>query len=309
MHNWTKPSGWRDRMAACTAALEAHDAPDETTAALCASVYQEVFLDACLGSFANHTSRAPFDIAHPSHDPFPPPHLYGYLAQSHVLSALGVPVNHSSIARAVVQAFDGTFDLLRGRHLDAIADLLDRGVRVHLLYGDRDFIANWVGGERGSLAVPYGRRGEFAGAGYAPLLLAGGDGLAGPREEKGRTRQAGNFSFTRVFQAGHEVPAYQGRAACEVFRRAMFGWDIPTGRVKVTDGFRTEGPGDTWGVKEEPPVMPKARCYVLKPESCEEEVWRTVMNGTAVVRDWFVIQDGDTKGGEGLGGGMGGGEL
>ncbi|GAB1317110.1 Lysosomal protective protein [Madurella fahalii] len=307
MHNWTRPSGWRDQTAACAAALNQHDPPDENTTALCASVYQEVFLDACLGSFAKHAARALYDIAQPSQGPFPPPHLHGYLTRSAVLAALGVPVNYSATAQAVNRVFDRTFDLLRGGLLDAIAYLLDRGLSVHLVYGDRDFIANWVGGERSSLAVPHRRRRDFAGAGYSPLVV--GEEDAGPREEKGLTRQLGRFSFTRLFQAGHEAPAYQGQAAYEVFRRAVFGWDIPTGRVMVTDAFRTEGPRDAWGVREELPEMPKARCYVLKPESCEEEVWKTVMNGTAVVRDWFVVQDGDGKGGTGSSGGIGGDEL
>jgi carboxypeptidase C (cathepsin A) len=42
-------------------------------------------------------------------------------------------------------------------------------------------------------------------------------------------RQYGNFSFSRVFEAGHEVPAYQPETAYEIFRRAMFNLDIASG--------------------------------------------------------------------------------
>ncbi|KAK3290679.1 uncharacterized protein B0H64DRAFT_478982 [Chaetomium fimeti] len=63
--------------------------------------------------------------------------------------------------------------------------------------------------------------------------------------------------------AGHEVPAYQPRAAYEVFRRPMGG------RMGCAD-------------------YPK--CYVLQPGNCEPGVWQTVVNGAAVVKDWFVVE-------------------
>lgn len=146
--------------------------------------------------------------------------------------------------------------------------------------------------------MPYSRQRDFAGAGYAPLLVRDGE----TEVEKGVTRQVGGFSFTRVYQAGHEVPAYQPQAAYEVFRRAMGGWDVATGRVRADEGYKTEGRGDGWG-KSEAPEVPRPRCYVLKPESCEREVWERVVDGTAVVRDWFVVDGGDE--GEGGGGFMG----
>ena len=51
---------------------------------------------------------------------------------------------------------------------DAVAALLDGGVKVHMVYGDRDFACNWMGGEAASLRVPYSHHSEFAAAGYAP---------------------------------------------------------------------------------------------------------------------------------------------
>lgn len=61
------------------------------------------------------------------------------------------------------------------------------------MYGDRDYPCNWVGGEAASLAVPYSKAEDFAAAGYTPLVT--------PEGVQGMTRQFGNFSFTRVFQA------------------------------------------------------------------------------------------------------------
>lgn len=164
------------------------------------------------------------------------------------------------------------------------------------MYGDRDYPCNWVGGEAMSLAVPYAQAPRFASAGYAPLRTSGGGGAA----IGGMTRQYGNFSFTRVFQAGHEVPSYQPEAAYDVFARATFGRDIPTGLVRTDDEFATVGPAEVWHVKGVPPaVAPEPECYILAPRTCVPEVWKKVLAGTVTVRDWFVVdEDGENETGE-----------
>ena len=65
----------------------------------------------------------------------------------------------------------------------------------------QDYICNWFGGQAISLALKYAHMKEFAAAGYAPLVYGG--------VEYGEVREYGNFSFTRVYESGHEVPYYQ----------------------------------------------------------------------------------------------------
>lgn len=178
--------------------------------------------------------------------------------------------------------------MVHGGFLDSMAHLLDAGVKVHMMYGDRDYPCNWVGGEAASLAVPYSKASNFAAAGYEPLIISGGD-------VKGMTRQYGNFSFTRVFQAGHEVPAYQGQAAYEIFHRATFGLDVPTGMLETKDTFSTVGPNEVWHIKGVPPIPQKPKCYILKPMSCVPEVWNKVIKGTVTVKDWFVVDQIDAS--------------
>lgn len=177
--------------------------------------------------------------------------------------------------------------MVRGGFLDSIGHLLDAGVKVHMMYGDRDYPCNWVGGEAASLAVPYSKAGEFAAAGYAPLSTS--DGV------KGMTRQYGNFSFTRVFQAGHEVPAYQGLAAHEIFNRATYGLDVPTGLIVTDDEFATVGHSEVWSIKSVPPTPQKPRCYILKPGTCVPKLWERVMKGAVTVKDWFVVEGDDAS--------------
>jgi carboxypeptidase C (cathepsin A) len=66
------------------------------------------------------------------------------------------------------------------------------------MYGDRDFACNWIGGERAFNSVEYFGAEGFRKAGYEPILY--GEDLI----EGGQVKQFGNFSFSRVYQAGHE---------------------------------------------------------------------------------------------------------
>ncbi|KAI0871702.1 carboxypeptidase S1 [Hypoxylon argillaceum] len=303
MYNWTRPDGCKAKVQACQDSMKGKEPQflSLSAAGRKANLTQPCTAAAmacAMGDWGRYLrlDHGWYDIAHPKHDPFPAPHMHGYLRQATVLSALGVPVNHTAESHAVGSSFDGTFDMIHGGFLSAVADLLDRGgVKVHLVYGDRDYACNWVGGEAASLAVPWSRADVFAEAGYEALLAPAphtdASGQRGSSEFAGLTRQVGNFSFTRVFQAGHEVPSYAPAAAHAIFARATFNRDIATGRTAVTDELVTVGPRDTWAVRNTPPAWPRPRCYVLKPESCLPEVWEKVVKGTAVVKDWFVVDD------------------
>lgn len=221
-----------------------------------------------------------FDMAHPKADPFPPPHQFGWLAEESVLSAIGSPVNFSASSQAVWANFESSGDQLLG-FIDAIGYLLDSGIKVHMMYGDRDYACNWLGGEMASLQIPHAHKDDFTKAGYADVMTHDGFG--------GLARQYGNLSFTRVFQAGHEVPMYVPATAYDIFMRAMFNKDIATGKVDVHDEYATEGPDNTWHVKQEPPVAPKPKCYILSPETCTKDAWEKVKAGKAIVKDYFVV--------------------
>jgi len=124
--------------------------------------------------------------------------LYGFLNQHWVQAALGVPVNHTSSSGAVSHAFHSTGDYARGTSLDSLAYLLDSGVKVATMYGDRDWACNWLGGEREVLDVEYSGAEGFRSAGYEPVVYGSESSIGG------QVRQYGNYSFARVYQAGHE---------------------------------------------------------------------------------------------------------
>ncbi|EFQ32467.1 serine carboxypeptidase [Colletotrichum graminicola M1.001] len=287
MYNWTRPNGVRDGILDCREALKEHGpflaSRDKKNVTEICGFFLDQWVEAVALYQTMPDGKGWYDIAHDKHDPFPAPHLYGYLTEGDVLSSLGVPVNYTEAAGAVSKSFSQTFDIILGGFSESIGHLLDNGVNVHMMYGDRDYACNWVGGEKASLAIPYNRSVDFANAGYAPLVTP--DGVTG------MTRQFGNYSFSRVYQAGHEVPAYQPVTAYEVFMRATFNRDIATGLTPVTDELSTVGVRDTWHIKNVPPPQPDPICYVLKPETCHPEIWEKVINGTALVNNWYVVGD------------------
>jgi len=65
--------------------------------------------------------------------------MLGFLAKNWVQSALGVPLNYSDSVNSVYNAFDGIGDYARGGYLEDLAYILDQGIKVTMVYGDRDF--------------------------------------------------------------------------------------------------------------------------------------------------------------------------
>jgi carboxypeptidase D len=141
--------------------------------------------------------------------------------------------SYTSSNQEVYFAFQQRGDFVFPNFLEDLEEILTYPVRVSLIYGDADYICNWFGGEAVSLAIDYPHKNQFHAAGYVPLLV---DGI-----EYGETREFGNFSFTRVYEAGHEVPYYQPEASLQLFNRTLFGYDIPEGKVKIRGGFATNG--------------------------------------------------------------------
>lgn len=115
------------------------------------------------------------------------------------MNSIGVNINYTFGSNdEIYWAFQQTGDFIFPNFINDLEELLELPVRISLVYGDADYICNWFGGEAVSLAAEYSDAKKFREAGYTPLLV---DGV-----EYGSTREYGNFSFTRMYEAGHEVP-------------------------------------------------------------------------------------------------------
>ncbi|KAF1957321.1 alpha/beta-hydrolase [Byssothecium circinans] len=226
-----------------------------------------------------------YDISVPGAASFPPPWYLGFLNQPHVQQSLGVPLNWSQSNSAVATAFRGIGDYPRPGWKEDLAYLLEEGIKVTLLYGDRDYACNWYGGELLSLAINYTDADSFRSAGYSPVYV-------NSTYIGGQVRQYGNLSFIRVYEAGHEAPAYQPETAYKIFTRSLFNYDISTGNISTIQNpdYATKGPSSVANITNEKVVDPGSQCYVLDRAQCTDEQWETVENGTALVKNWIVVE-------------------
>ena len=201
--------------------------------------------------------------------PPPPTYFEDYLNLAHVQNSLGVDTNYTLDANDDVYfAFQQTGDFVWPNFLDDLESILNRSsVRVSLIYGDADYICNWFGGQAVSLALKFPDAAKFQAANYVPMMV---DGV-----EYGETREYGNFSFTRVYESGHEVPYYQPIASLQLFNRTINHFDIPTGEKKITGTYE--------------PAGGKPRCHAHRDEC-----------GAAAVELWEQGEEDGRADGEGL---------
>ncbi|KAL2824535.1 peptidase S10, serine carboxypeptidase [Aspergillus cavernicola] len=222
------PNGCQDQITLC----KATNRSSLSDYALCTEA-TNMCRDNVEGPYYSFGNRGVYDIRHPYNDPTPPGLFEPFLSQDWVMDAIGVNINYTASNQEVYFGFQQTGDFVWPNFITDLEEILTYPVRVSLIYGDADYICNWFGGEAVSLALKYPHSKQFHKAGYTPLLV---DGV-----EYGETREFGNFSFSRVYEAGHEVPYYQPEAALQLFNRTLFGWDIAEGNVLIWPGYRTNG--------------------------------------------------------------------
>ena len=103
-------------------------------------------------------------------------------------------------------------------------------------------------------------------------------------------RQHNAISFSRVFDAGHAVGAFQPEIVSRIFERVMFDKDVATGLVDVKGGnYSSTGERSSFGIKNVLPDSPGNECYAWDPLiTCTQEQIGALANGTAVVEEFVV---------------------
>jgi carboxypeptidase D len=79
--------------------------------------------------------------------------------------------------------------------------------------GDADSVCDWFGGLACANAVSYPGAPAFRNKEVANYTVNG--------EVKGTFKSVGKLSWLRVFDSGHEVPAFQPELALQVFKQTM----------------------------------------------------------------------------------------
>ncbi|KAI4658224.1 uncharacterized protein J4E79_007206 [Alternaria viburni] len=179
-----------------------------------------------------YSGRDEYDMRFLTPDPFPYDYFRDYLNLPEVQQAVGAFQNFSSSASTVSAAFGNTGDDDRpSGTIAACQKLLDAGVQVMLYYGDADYNCNWLGGQ---VVADMINATGYSEAGFTNITTS--DGIV-----HGQVKQAGLFSFLRIYESGHEVPFYQPLASLEIFERALKQVDIATGKEKFDADYLTVG--------------------------------------------------------------------
>ena len=173
-----------------------------------------------------------------------------------------------------------TGDRARGGQIAQLASLLAKGVRVALIYGDSDYLCNWRGGEAVSFAVAAAASNytsSFNSAGYSPIIT--NESYIG-----GVVRQAGNLSFSRIYDAGHEIPAYQPETMFTLFSRIIQGGnDLSSGQPADLATFRSKGDANSTAVNHAPP-MALPTCFLRNvAATCSQGQQIMLQSGSGVI--------------------------
>lgn len=132
-----------------------------------------------------------------------------YLNLPHVQHALGAEVqSYAGCSDDVFSSFAMTGDGSKPfQHY--IAELLDSHVPVLIYAGDKDFICNWLGNFGWSDNLDWQYQREFQAEYLKPWKNSANRTI-------GQVKSFGNFTFLRVFDAGHMVPHDQPEAALQM---------------------------------------------------------------------------------------------
>jgi hypothetical protein len=175
---------------------------------------------------------------------------------------------------------------MRGTQLSSVANLLSRGIKVAFIYGDADLLCNWYGGQNYSLTVASmvpGYSKAFPAAGYADIIV--NKSYIG-----GQVRQYGNLSFSRIYDAGHQVPYYQPETAFTVFARIIEGNDIGMGRNVDLRTFGTKGPNTSQHQNTIGP-QPASSCWIREQDTCTPDQLAAIAAGNGPVEAgvWYPV--------------------
>ncbi|KAG8874769.1 hypothetical protein FRB98_008234 [Tulasnella sp. 332] len=158
-------------------------------------------------------NRDPYDIRSAFPDPLPPSEYNSYLQQPSVQKAIGAEVKYAECSGPVFDNFvvEGDFTRTQLPHLGALANTK---LKILIWYGDADYIANWVGGLALTREMEWYGKHKFGKTPFKGVWISGIGHV-------GEVINVDNFSFLRVFKAGHEVPFYQPEASLEFLKQVI----------------------------------------------------------------------------------------
>lgn len=133
----TSDAGCRGLVTQCRSRTQVFDleglGEDDDTNKICSTA-----LDACnkvANGLYDQVHRSPYDIRYRPEVGLSAAYKE-YLNRADVMQSIGAQINYTQSSMAVLQAFSEIGDSVRGTQLQSLAELLERGIRVALIYGD-----------------------------------------------------------------------------------------------------------------------------------------------------------------------------
>jgi len=130
------------------------------------------------------------------------------------MKALGVEVDdYSSCNTDINRNFVFNGDWAKPFHR-LVPDLLKQ-IPILVYAGDADYICNWLGNQEWMEALEWHGKKDYNGVELEDLTL--------DKDAYGQVKSSGNFTFMRIYQAGHMVPYNQPEASLDFFNRWIGG--------------------------------------------------------------------------------------
>ncbi|KAG6380281.1 Alpha/Beta hydrolase protein [Boletus reticuloceps] len=156
--------------------------------------------------------RDPDDLRQNSSALFPPVHYVTYLTNPEVMSTIGAESGYQPCPDASYELFVKTGDGARA-WLPQLSELANSRLKILIWAGDADINCNWIGGYKSVLAMDWYGNETLHNTPLGNITLNGKPIAA--------VANIDNFTFARVFEAGHFVPAFQPAAALEIFTQVV----------------------------------------------------------------------------------------
>ncbi|KAI3338980.1 Alpha/Beta hydrolase protein [Ustulina deusta] len=137
-----------------------------------------------------------------------------YLNQNAVMKAVGAEVDDYSSCNTDINrnfVFQGDW----GKPFHRLVPGLLKQIPVLIYAGDADYICNWLGNKEWTEALEWPGQKDYNGVELKELLLE--------NDSYGQVKSSGNFTFMRIYQAGHMVPFNQPTASLDFFNRWVGG--------------------------------------------------------------------------------------
>ncbi|KAI9070306.1 alpha/beta-hydrolase [Trametes sanguinea] len=147
-----------------------------------------------------------------SPNPFPPEFFIDFLQNATIMEKIGAKAPFVDVSIPVELQFNSTGDDARSL-LPQLAALANSKLKILVWAGDADINCNWLGVHHCMLAMDWYGNETLHHTPFKNMTIHGKPVAA--------IQNVDNFSFARVYEAGHQVPAFQPEASLEIFSQII----------------------------------------------------------------------------------------